>query len=129
MGIGTRIKKLIRNKGISAYNVSKETGISQSTLSRILNSDTKPNMNNLKILSKYFKVDEDWLLTGDGGYFIKGDNNIQASNNIKVDGDDCKKLLTESQKQISKLLEQLSGRDVQTNNLIEQQSRLIDKLK
>ena len=36
MGIGIRIKELMERKGVSAYTVSSDTGISQSTLSRLL---------------------------------------------------------------------------------------------
>jgi transcriptional regulator with XRE-family HTH domain len=66
MGIGFRIKKMIEDKGVTPYNVSIKTGISQSTLSRILNDNSKkPNIENTKILAKYFNVSEDWLLTGE----------------------------------------------------------------
>ena len=64
MGIGERITELLGNKGISAYTLSNETGISQATLSRIINRSTKPNASNLKVISNYFDVDQTWLLTG-----------------------------------------------------------------
>lgn len=64
MEIGERITELLENKGISAYTLSNETGISQATLSRIINKSTKPNASNLKVLSEYFNVDQTWLLTG-----------------------------------------------------------------
>lgn len=64
MGISIRIKGLMEKKGVSAYTISSETGISQSTLSRLLNKDSKPNAGNLKIISDYFQVDQSWLLTG-----------------------------------------------------------------
>ena len=65
MGIGIRIKELMDRKGVSAYTVSSDTGISQSTLSRLLNKDSKPNASNLKALSEYFNVEQSWLITGE----------------------------------------------------------------
>lgn len=64
MSIGLRLKQLLENKGLTAYMFAEETGISQSTLSRILNKDTKPNASNLKVISDYFQIDKTWLLTG-----------------------------------------------------------------
>lgn len=64
MGIGERITELLEKKGITAYTLSNETGLSQATLSRIINRNTKPNASNLKAISDYFDVDQTWLLTG-----------------------------------------------------------------
>lgn len=67
MGTGLRIKELIENKGITPYIVSAKTGVSQSTLSRILNDNSKKlNIENTKILAEYFNVSEEWLTTGEG---------------------------------------------------------------
>lgn len=65
MNIGTRLKELLENKGLTAYMLADETGISQSTLSRILNKDSKPNASNLKVLVEYFGIDKTWFLTGE----------------------------------------------------------------
>lgn len=82
MSLGNRIKELIDNKGITPYAVSNETGISQSTLSRILNnSSKKTNIENTKLLAKYFGVSKDWLLTGKGEKIESKKN----SNAIQVD--------------------------------------------
>lgn len=62
-----RLKQLIENKNITAYEVAFRTGISQATLSRILNSNTsKMNIRNLDLLTNYFNVNRTWLLTGEG---------------------------------------------------------------
>ena len=61
MGIGERIAELLEKKGITAYTLSNETGLSQATLSRIINRNTKPNASNLKAISDYFDVDQTWL--------------------------------------------------------------------
>lgn len=61
--IGSRLKKMLQNKGVTAYEASKATGIAESTLSRIITHNTKPNSKNRKILAEYFGVSEDWYIT------------------------------------------------------------------
>lgn len=77
MGIGERITQLLEKKGITAYMLSNETGISQATLSRIINKNTKPNASNLKALSEYFQVSQTWLVTGK-----EYDDSKKSNNNI-----------------------------------------------
>lgn len=65
MELSKRIQDLIDNKGVTPYEVSVKTGISQSTLSRILNNNTqKMSIKNTSLLAKYFDVEESWLTTG-----------------------------------------------------------------
>ena len=65
MNLGERIIKLSEKKGVTNYQISKDTGISQSTLSRLMtNSTSKLNSTNLDILAKYFDVSVDYLRTG-----------------------------------------------------------------
>ena len=50
-----KISKFIEYKGITVYELSQKTGISQSTFSKILNDSVKkPNIKNAEILEKYF---------------------------------------------------------------------------
>lgn len=50
-----KINTFIANKGITVYELSKKTGIPQSTFSKILNDSVKkPNIKNSEILEKYF---------------------------------------------------------------------------
>ena len=65
MSIGKRLQECLNKNGLTAYELSNNTGISKATLSRILNTDSKPNIKNTKILSEYFQVSRKWLLTGD----------------------------------------------------------------
>lgn len=62
--IGSRVKYLIENKGITAYEVSHATGISESTISRITHKSSKPNIKNCKLLADYFGVSKEWILVG-----------------------------------------------------------------
>lgn len=67
MTIGDRLRQVIDNQGISAYEISQATNISQATLSRILNnSTTKPSKSTIDLLSNYLKVNRIWLQTGNG---------------------------------------------------------------
>lgn len=67
MNIISRIQELADNKGISMYNISQDTGISQSVLSRLKNNKTaKLSRLNLEILAQYFGVNSNWLATGEG---------------------------------------------------------------
>lgn len=62
--IGKRLEYLIEKKGITAYELSSSTGISQSTLSRIIHKGSKPNLKNSEVLAKYFQITKDWLING-----------------------------------------------------------------
>ncbi len=64
--IGKRLKELLDEKGLTSYKLSKRIPVSQSTLSRIINKNTSPNESNLKAIIDFFKVNETWLLTGEG---------------------------------------------------------------
>lgn len=66
MEIGERLVQLIKNKGVTAYMVADETGVSQGTLSRIINKNTKPSKSTLQALVNYFNITQDWFLTGEG---------------------------------------------------------------
>jgi len=75
-GIGKRIDKLLDSTGLTPYQLSKKTSISQSTISRILKKDSKPNASNLKVLSVFFSVTEEWILTGEGEKEIKSNSDF-----------------------------------------------------
>lgn len=59
-------KKLIEARKITPYKVSKDTGISQTTLSDWKTGRAKPKADKLLILAEYFGVTVD--------YFLKEDN-------------------------------------------------------
>lgn len=70
MKASDRIRELADKKAISMYSLSQETGISQSTLSRFLSGKGDISRRNLKILSDYFRVGLDWLITGEGAPYL-----------------------------------------------------------
>ena len=64
--IGFRIESLIKEYGITNYVLSKETGVSQSTISRLTKGKQKPSTKTIKLISNYFEIQEKWILTGTG---------------------------------------------------------------
>lgn len=71
MNISERIKELSDKGMISMYTISKETGISQSTLSRLINGKTESiSRRSLKILADYFHVGLEWLISGEGSPYL-----------------------------------------------------------
>ena len=69
--ISERLTKLLEYKGITAYLLSKNTGVAQSSISRILKNNSKPNRNTITLICKYFNINEVWFLTGNGDQWIE----------------------------------------------------------
>jgi transcriptional regulator with XRE-family HTH domain len=55
-------ERLLKERGISAYKVSKDTGISQTTLSDWKRGRSVPKTEKLQIIADYFDVSLDYLL-------------------------------------------------------------------
>ena len=49
-------KRLLEERNVTAYQVSKDTGISQATLSDWKIGKSKPKVDKLSVLAKYFGV-------------------------------------------------------------------------
>lgn len=63
----SRILGLCKITGDTMYSLSKHTGISESTLSRLKNNgQSRISTKNLLLLANYFCVNPDWLKTGEG---------------------------------------------------------------
>lgn len=60
----TNFEKLMNEKGVSAYTVSKKCGIAQSTLSDWKTGKGHPKADKLQKIANYFNVSIDYLLTG-----------------------------------------------------------------
>ena len=57
-------EQLLQKFGVSTYQVSKETGISQSTLSNWKNRRNLLSGKNAQLIADYFGVSVDYLMTG-----------------------------------------------------------------
>ena len=55
-------EKLMKEKGVSAYRVSKDCGIAQSTLSDWKSGKAEPKTDKLKRIADYFGVTVDYFL-------------------------------------------------------------------
>lgn len=57
--------KLLQKRGITAYKVAKDTGISQTTLSDWKNGRANPKADKLLLLAEYFGVTVEYFLKED----------------------------------------------------------------
>jgi transcriptional regulator with XRE-family HTH domain len=80
--LGDRLSYIMDSKGLSAYKVSQDTGISQSNLSRLKKEKQKPNSTTLEILANYLQIRKDWLLKGEGAIELNKEIK-QANTGIK----------------------------------------------
>lgn len=60
-----RIRKLLDEKGISGYQLSKDTGMSGMAVYRWLKGTGVPSLKSIKIIADYFGVEESWIVFGD----------------------------------------------------------------
>lgn len=65
MSIYSNFKRLLEQNNVTPYQVSKATGISQSTLSSWKKGRAKPKADKLLQLAEYFGVTVDYFLKGD----------------------------------------------------------------
>ena len=68
-----RLTRAIEEKGISKYQIAKETKITEATLSNYCNGKGKPSPSIVMQLASFLDVDYDWLLNGIGA---EDDNNL-----------------------------------------------------
>ena len=58
-------EQLLHNYGVTAYRVSKETGIAQSVLSAWKQGVSTPKMDKMQKIADYFGVSVDYLMYGE----------------------------------------------------------------
>lgn len=57
-----KFEKLLVERGVTAFQVSKDTGIATSTLSEWKSGRSRPKMDKIVILSRYFKVPIEYFI-------------------------------------------------------------------
>lgn len=57
-----RIKAIRNELGLTQNDVSKDTGIDQSRISKYEAGDLQPDLEKLGILANYYQVSVDWLI-------------------------------------------------------------------
>lgn len=69
--IGQRIKKLLKEKGISQAELARRIGVSRAAVSEWVRGKSEPSESTLKLIAKEFGVNENWLKTGEGEIWSK----------------------------------------------------------
>ncbi|MCZ2480052.1 XRE family transcriptional regulator [Aquirufa nivalisilvae] len=64
--VGERIAELLIQNGLSRYQLSKMTGLSEPGIGKIILKNSKPNRSTIIKIADALKVNSDWLLTGEG---------------------------------------------------------------
>ena len=85
MSFGERLRQVIEEKGITPYELSAKTNVSQAILSRIFaNSTTKPSIKTVEVIADYLQISRDWLLTGNGDMRAKSKSDASLSNLLEL---------------------------------------------
>ena len=86
------LTKLLKERKITACQISKDTGISQTAIGKWKKGEKYPSVDNLKLLADYLKVNIDYLLTGK-----------ETTSETTI--------LTENEQELLNILNQLSDRE------------------
>lgn len=80
--IGKRLKEVLGNKGITMYRISKEVGVSKSTLANYITDRTKPDSIKLAAICDFLGINKVWLLTGNGEPLVSA-STVQLVNEVR----------------------------------------------
>ncbi len=80
-------EQLLQTHGVSAYKVSKETGVTQTSLSNWKSGRSTPNAKALQKIADYFGVSVDYLMTGKNSSFDKAELTAKDEREIGRDLD------------------------------------------
>lgn len=58
-------EQLLQKFNVTSYKISKETGVTQTTLSNWKNGKSTPSTANMQKIADYFNVSIDYLMTGE----------------------------------------------------------------
>lgn len=103
-------ENLMKEHGVTAYKVSKETGIATSTLSDWKKGRSTPKQDKLQKIADYFNVTIDYLLTGNNQEKKERDYSLSIKEQEKLD-DEAKKIIEELSMSFSKDKDSLSEED------------------
>lgn len=94
-------ENLMKEHGVTAYKVSKETGIATSTLSDWKKGRSTPKQDKLQKIADYFNVTVDYLLTGNNPEKKERDYSLTIKEQENID-DEAKKIVEELTMSFSK---------------------------
>lgn len=111
-----RFVELLQEEGITAYRVSKETGVTQTTLSDWKTGRAIPKTATLQKIADYFGVTLDWLC---------GNSNTRSSYSNHTDiilvARHLEKIPEEDRQQVIKLIEETIGVYLKAKGLPEEE--------
>lgn len=103
-------EKLMKEHNVTAYKVSKETGIATSTLSDWKKGRSTPKQDKLQKIADYFNVTIDYLLTGNNPEKKERDYSLTIKEQEDID-DEAKKIIEELTMSFSKNKDSLTEED------------------
>ena len=104
-------EKLMKEHNVTAYKVSKETGIATSTLSDWKKGRSTPKQDKLQKIADYFNVTIDYLLTGNNPEKKERDYSLTIKEQEDID-DEAKKIIEELTMSFSKNKDSLTDEDL-----------------
>ena len=60
-----KFERLLEERGVTAYKVSKETGVATATLTEWKNGTYTPKVDKLMLIAKFFDVPIDYFLSNE----------------------------------------------------------------
>lgn len=103
-------EKLMKEHNVTAYKVSKETGIATSTLSDWKKGRSTPKQDKLQKIADYFNVTIDYLLTGNNPEKKERDYSLTIKEQEDIDHE-AKKIIEELTMSFSKNKDSLTDED------------------
>ncbi len=94
---GDRVKSLRKERKITQGDLAQAIGITQGFISDIERGKTTPGSDILLSLSRYFEVNPNWLLKGEGEMLAKGGSKTQGHIDPTLAQEIAKKLKTKYQ--------------------------------
>ena len=79
-----KFEELLKKSGVSAYKVSKTTGIATSTLSDWKNGRSTPKTDKLEKIADYFNVPLEYFTTGKTYQELQNENLIKETLNVDI---------------------------------------------
>ena len=103
-------ENLMKEHGVTAYKVSKETGISTSTLSDWKKGRSTPKQDKLQKIADFFNVTVDYLLTGNTEEKKERDYSLTIKEQENIDVE-AKKIIEDLTMSFSKNRDSLNAED------------------
>ncbi|NMR35909.1 helix-turn-helix transcriptional regulator [Chryseobacterium aquaticum] len=120
MSLGTKLKQLRQNKNWSQADVAYKLDVSQPAYNKWETDQTKPSLDNLGKIAEVFEIEIQDLFANEGNVIIS--NNTFENSNIVYPKDSTVNI------QSPELLQSILKNQEQISKLMENQSKLIEKL-